>query len=255
MDAVDSANLGVWISPVNVGSSACADDEYLISDSQTKLQALLNIAEFYGAMYRVTYGAMKTKVTVIGSPADMEYYSDVNPWHLNGQKVKVTVDNDHLGQIVSGVDQELKNIESRMDKGRKNLFGMLGPAFAQKCLLSPVLKFHLFRTYTCPIVRSGLASFSLRSESLNTLAIFHRKILRSILSLSKNATIPAIHFLLGELPIEAQIHKDIFSLFYSVWRNPGSKIHKIVKYLLQNSPKNSRTWFIHIRNLSQKYKN
>ena len=104
MDAVDSANLGVWISPVNVGSSACADDEYLISDSQTKLQALLNIAEFYGAMYRVTYGAMKTKVTVIGSPADMEYHSDVNPWHLNGQKVKVAVDNDHLGQIVSGVD-------------------------------------------------------------------------------------------------------------------------------------------------------
>ena len=146
LDAVDSANLGVWISPVNVGSSACADDEYLISDSQTKLQALINIAEFYGAMHRLTYGAMKTKVTVIGSPADMEYYSEVNPWHLNGQKVKVTVDNDHLGQIVSGVDQELKNIESRMDKGRKNLFGMLGPAFAQKCLLSPVLKFHLFRT-------------------------------------------------------------------------------------------------------------
>ena len=68
------------------------------------MQALLNIAEFYGAMYRVTYGAMKTKVTVIGSPADMEYHSDVNPWHLNGQKVKVAVDNDHLGQIVSGVD-------------------------------------------------------------------------------------------------------------------------------------------------------
>ena len=102
-------------------------------------------------------------------------------------------------------------------------------------------------------MRSGLSSFTLRSESLKTLALFHRKILRSILSLSKNATIPAIHFLLGELPIEAQIHKDIFSLFYSVWRNPSSKIHKIVKYLLQNSQKNSRTWSIHVRNLSEKY--
>ena len=29
LDTVDSANLGVWVGPVNVGSSACADDEYL----------------------------------------------------------------------------------------------------------------------------------------------------------------------------------------------------------------------------------
>ena len=57
---------------------------------------------------------------MLGSPADMEYYSEVNPWYLNGQKVKVTVDNDHLGQV----DQELKNIESHMDKGRKNLFAL-----------------------------------------------------------------------------------------------------------------------------------
>ena len=79
LDMVDSANLGVWLGPVNVGSSACADDEYLISDSQSKLQALLDIAAFYGKMYRVTYGAAKTKVTVVGSALDMDYYSDVTP--------------------------------------------------------------------------------------------------------------------------------------------------------------------------------
>ena len=99
LDSVDGAELGIWIGPVNVGSSACADDEYLISDSQSKLQALLDIAAHYGEMYRVTYGAAKTKFTVIGSTLDMQYFSDVRPWHLNKQKVKVTVDNDHLGQI------------------------------------------------------------------------------------------------------------------------------------------------------------
>ena len=116
---MDSANLGVWLGPVNVGSSACADDKYLISDSQTKLQALLDIAQYYGNMYRVTYGPAKTKVTVVGSELDMQYYSDVKPWQLDGQSVKVTVDNDHLGQIVSGVAQEQKNIDLRIDKGRK----------------------------------------------------------------------------------------------------------------------------------------
>ena len=79
LDTVDSANLGVWVGPINVGSSACADDEYLMSDSQTKLQALLDIAEYYGRMFKVKYGASKTKVTVVGSDQDMRYYSDTKP--------------------------------------------------------------------------------------------------------------------------------------------------------------------------------
>jgi hypothetical protein len=180
LDTVDSANLGVWLGPINVGSSACADDEYLMSDNQHRLQSLLDIAAFYGNMYRVTYGAAKTKVTVVGTPADMQYYSDVTPWTLDGQKVKVTEDNDHLGQVVSGVSQEQKNVDARIDKGRKNLFGLLGPAFAYKCLLSPLVKMHLFRTYTWPILRSGLSSFSLRTTNLEPLSIFHRKTMRGI---------------------------------------------------------------------------
>ena len=130
---------------------------------------------------------------------------------------------------------------------------MLGAAFAFKCLLSPAVKIHLFRTYTCPILRSGLSSFSLRTTMLQPLSIFHRKTLRGILNLSKSSNIPALHFLLGELPIEAKLHKDIFSLFFSVWKNPDSKIYDIVKYLLENSSDNSRTWSAHLRFLSQKY--
>ena len=253
LDTVDSAKLGVWIGPINVGDSACADDEYLMSDSQTKLQALLDIAQFYGDMYLVTYGAAKTKVTVIGSDIDMRYYRDLAPWQLDGQKVKVTVDNEHLGQVVSGVEQEQKNVDLRISKGRSSLFGLLGPAFQFKCLLSPVVKFHLFRTYTCPILRSGLSSFSLRTTQLQPLTIFHRKVLRGILNFSKSSNIPALHFLLGELPIEAKIHRDVFSLFFSVWSNPGTKIYEIVKYLLETSAPNSRTWTVHLRYLTQKY--
>ena len=65
-------------------------------------------------MYKVTYGAAKTKVTVVGSDIDMQYYSDTTPWQLDGQKVKVTVDNDHLGQVVSRVSQEQKNVDLRI---------------------------------------------------------------------------------------------------------------------------------------------
>ena len=186
-----------------------------ITDCQHKLQCLLNIAEYYGKMYRVTYGAAKTKMTVIGSEIDMQYYRDVAPWTMDGQSVKVSVDNDHLGQIVSGVSQEQKNIDARIQKGRGSLFAMLDPSFSFKCLLSPSVKMHLFRTYTCPIIRSGLSSFSLRSTNLHSITIFHRKTLRGIFNLSKSSNITALHFLLGELPMEGKIHRDVFSLVKS----------------------------------------
>ena len=130
---------------------------------------------------------------------------------------------------------------------------MLGPAFSYKCLLSPVLKLYLYRTFTCPILRSGLATFSLRKNKIEELSIFQRTILKGILKLSKSAPTPAIHFLLSELPVEAKLHKDVFPLFYNIWCNPDTKIHQIVKYLLKESSDNSRTWAMHVRHLSKMY--
>jgi hypothetical protein len=57
----------------------------------------------------------------------------------------------------------------------------------------------------------------------------------------------------GELPVEGRLHRDVFSLFYSVWSNPDTKIHEILKHLLKNSPENSRTWAIHTRHLCTRY--
>ena len=70
---------------------------------------------------------------------------------------------------------------------------------------------------------------------MELLAIFQRKTLKYMLSLSKYTSTYAIHFLRGELPMEGLIHKDMFALFYSLWSNPDLKVHKIVKYLLNNS--------------------
>ena len=154
---------------------------------------------------------------------------------------------------MSGSRQESKNIDLRIQRGRASLFSLLGPAFAYKCLLSPLVKLHIFRTFTCPIIRSGLSSFAFRTHQIEPIALFHRKVLKAILHLSKSAPTPAVHFLLGELPLEGRIHRDMFSLFYSVWCNPDTKIHQIVKYILTTSSENSRTWAINLRHISRMY--
>ena len=253
LDTFEDSTLGVWLGPINVSVTGVADDIYLMSDTQSKLQALINIAESYGHRYKIKYGAAKTKITVVGSNIDMDYYSDTTPWSMGGEIVKVVENNDHLGQIVSGTRQEEKNVDLRMKKGRNNLFGLLGSAFAFKCLMSPIVKIHLFRTFTCPIIRSGLSSFAMRTNQITPLSLFHRKTLKAFLHLSQSAPTPAIHFLLGELPMEGKIHRDMFSLFFSVWSNPDTKIYQIVKHLLSTSPDNSRTWSINLRHISKMY--
>ena len=181
------------------------------------------------------YGPSKTKITVVGSDLDMSYY------------------NNHWGHIVIGIDQETKNIDASLQKGRNSLYGMLGPAFAFKCLISPLVKIHLFRTFTCPRMRSGLSSFALRSQQMSPLSVFHRKILKAFLHLSQTAPTPAIHFILGELPMEGKIHCNMFLLFFSVWSNPDTKIYEIIKYLLSSSSENSRTWAANMRHIFRMY--
>ena len=224
-----------------------------MSDKKSELQSLLDIAAHYGRMYRIEYGASKTKITVVGSVIDCNYYTDISPWKMNGEVVKVVEDNEHLGQVVSGRNQEEKNVDLRITKGRKCVFGLLGVGFVFKCFLSPVVKLHSYRTYVCPILRSGLSSFSLQSSQLEPLALFQRKLLQSILKLSSTAPTPGIHFLTGDLPVEGKLHRDVFSLFFGVWNNPDTKIYEILKYLLKTSLDNSRTWAVHLRHLCKRY--
>ena len=52
------------------------------------------------------FGPDKTKVTVTGSKHDIAYYKDISLWTLHGGALAVTEDNEHLGLIVSGTDEE-----------------------------------------------------------------------------------------------------------------------------------------------------
>ena len=87
-------------------------------------------------MYRYLQEIAKTKITIVGSEVDMEYFKDTTPWTMGGDTIKVVENNEHLGQVVSGSRQESKNIDLRIQKGRGNLYSLLGPAFAYRCMLS-----------------------------------------------------------------------------------------------------------------------
>ena len=84
--------------------------------------------------------------------------------------------------------------------------------------------------------------------------MFHKQTLRGFLKLSKSSPIPSLYFLLGELPIEAQLHIQTLTLFHNIWANPDTTVHKMVKYILMMSDSNSTTWSNHISILCQMYR-
>ena len=193
-----------------------------MSNDARKLQGVIDIVGHYGKRYRLTFGADKTKVTVTGSKIDMQYNADTGFWSLYGEPLTVAEDNDHLGLIVSGINEEIKNVDSNIASARGALFSLLENTFSYKCKLSPAVLLHSWRIFISPVLRSGLSALPIRPSALKPMEIFHKKTLRGALKLSQRSPSVSLYFLLGELPIEAVLHLDLMSLFWStpVWTIP-----------------------------------
>ena len=253
LTTANSSNLGFWIGPICVSCVCVADDTYILSGTPRNLQALIDIVGHYSKRYQVVFGADKTKVTITGSKKDMDYYKDINIWYLHGEPLQVAEDNDHLGLIVSGWDEEIKNIDLNIDSSRKSLFSLLGNIYSYRCKLSPTVLSHVWSIYVLPILRSGLAALPIRPPAMKVLTSFHHKVLRGILKLGSRSPTPPLYFLLGEPPVEAAVHMDILTLFWCIWANHQTKIHEIVKYLLKMADSKSLTWTAHVRILCNLY--
>ena len=154
---------------------------------------------------------------------------------------------------MSGQEEEQKNVDENVKKCRKSLFGLLGPAFSYKCLLSPLVQIHLWRTYNLPVLLSGLAALPIRPVNFKSLKIFHNKILRGFLKLSCTSPVSGLHFLLGELPVEAKVHIETLTLFYNIATATDTTLYKLIEYVLKMSQPNSTTWSNHVRLLCQVY--
>ena len=163
----------------------------------------------------------------------------------------MTLYNEHLGLNLSRVDEEIKNVNKNICVARDSIFGFLGNISNK---LSPHVQYKTWSVFIKPVLRLGLSALPIRPAIIKTLTTFHKKILRSILKLSKYYPIVTLYFLLGEVPIEAPLHMDVLSFFYNIWVNSNTKVHAVVKYLLTMCDQNSLTWSAHVRIIFRLYK-
>ena len=77
--------------------------------------------------------------------------------------------------------------------------------------------------------------------------------MRGVLKLSKSSPIPALHFLLGELPAEAVLHIRTLGLLHNIVCNPSCTVNSMVTYILMMCEENSTTWSNHTQLLCKRY--
>ena len=253
LHSLADSRLGFELGLLCVTVVCVADDVYLLSNSPSGLQAALNIIGHYALRYQLKFNALKTKVNVTGSKIDMAYYRDIQPWTLYGERLTVADTNEHLGLLVSGLHEEQLNTDRNIIKCRNALFSALGPTYSYKCLLSPMVQVYIWRTCHLPILLSGLPALPIRTTQIKSLEVFHHKILRGFLKVGKSSPVPALHFLLGELPIEGLLHIRTLGLLYNIASNPDSTAHSIVLYILQMCEQSSTTWSNYVKNICLKY--
>ena len=143
----------------------------------------------------IEFSAKKMKITVICSKVDQKYWKDTSPWSMNDTNIEVVEDNEHLGQIISGVNPIQKNVDQNIDKTRKCLFSLMGHPFSHHSQVNPSIQHSTWTIYICPVLRSGLSSLVIQPESvpIKSLEIFQRKILRGMLGFSSRSPIPGLH--------------------------------------------------------------
>ena len=183
----------------------------------------------------------------------MQFYKDTKPWKLGGDIVSVVDENDHLGLVVSGSEEEQKNVDLKIQQCRNSVFGLLGAGYAYKCLLSPIVQAHLWKTYNLPVLLSGLHVLPIRPTNISPMSVFQNKIFRGFLKLSKSSPVNSLYFLLGQLPVEAQLHINIFTIFHNIWNNPETTIFQLVSYILKMCATSSTTWCNHLLILAARY--
>ena len=106
--------------------------------------------------------------------------------------------------------------------------------------VKPTVSVHMYNIYVMPRVMYGLDFINIGTTNIRKLETAHRSILRNIQTLPRRTVIPALHILLGVLPIQANIEQKQMSSIVSLANNK-TILDVIIRQLVTKS-QNSHSW-------------
>ena len=149
-------------------------------------------------MYRITdVGTLTTGPSLNGELLD----TPVNAVHLGIQRDKLSR---------SGTKDV---VPCRIQLARQTVYSLMGAGLYGLNGVNPKVSLHLIRCYVIPRLLYGLEVILLSKTDISNLSTYFIKFLKRIQHLPDRTANAAAYLLLGQIPIEAELHKRTLGIF------------------------------------------
>ena len=256
LKTAQNSRLGVECEGEVISAIGQADDSVLLSDCIFKLLGLVNLTEEYCSAFHVELVPEKTKLLGFSPPGNDHsvFFSEiVNPISIQGSRIEFESMAEHVGVIRTPKNGNMSHILGRISAHRRAVQSVLHCGMARSHRGSIAAGLRLEKIYGAPVLLSGCASLVLSTAEMSTLHCHYRTVTRQILRLPKNTPECFVMLVSGSLPATAIVHLRMLSLLGMIGRlGRDGILFRIGCNSLANAT-NSKSWFISVRHVTQKY--
>ncbi len=200
---------------------------------------------------RYKFNTTKTKTVSINSKNPPQLLLNKEPLESSKQEC-------HVGILRSSKNTNKETINNRIKKARQTSYSLMGAGMHGLNGTGPMVAAIQYTTYVLPTLLYGLESLILSGPEVESLEQYHRKNLRFLQHLPQSTANCALFLLLGQIPIEAQIHIKILTFFRNILdqRNdssPSVYTRDLITRQLATQSNGSSSWVIMVKSLLRRY--
>ena len=244
---VENRFTGALIGHIKIPHVTVADDLAFLTHLQTEMQFMLDSGHTFAGKNK--YGIHPTKSCVLTYSNGHKGMENAT-YTMGEDQVQQSYQTKHLG-IFRETSQKL-NIEEKVNLKRRTAYSLMGAGFHSINGLKQSVNGKLWSTYVIPRLLYGLEVLEMKQSDIKQLEQYQRKSLKQIQHLPDRTQHSVTLALLGILPIEMVIHKNMLNLFWRWHKSEGIEREICLRQLAMKSPAEN-SWFNRIRDLLRRY--
>ena len=238
---------GAKIGCIRVPHVTVADDVALLTNLASEMQVMLPCTGSFANIARFVIHPNKSCILIF-----WEKYAQPQcaSFTLNGEEMAQVDHAKHLG-IHREVNNKV-NVDEKITLGRRTAYSLMGAGLHSGNGLKQSVGGKLWSTYVVPRFTYGLEVLDLKAGDIKSLEQFQRKSLKQLQSLPDRTQNSISLALLGILPVESVLDKNMLNLFGRWIRTDGIEKEIAVRQLAMKCS-SELSWFNKIKELLKKY--
>ena len=197
LDRVQQSGKGAKIGKIGIEAPTSVDDTTYLSNDAESLQFLINISKDSSDMDGYILQEIKSVVLKMDS---IKNYQKEKAGKLE-IKTCQSLNKPHIWEYLAPLQtRECMQLKKDIQKAQPTMYSLMGAGLHGENGLDPETAVSLLQTYVFTVLYYGMEIITPTDKALNRLEVQQKKILKQVLSLSKNVADPAVYIISGALP-------------------------------------------------------